>query len=740
MTGGWEARTASRAAMLVTATSLAILTSCGGGSIGSDANSGVNKTYLSVDASDADGDSLSYQWRVTGGTVDNKNDKQTAWTMPDGPGLHFAYVVISDGRGGWAEQQYAVSSDTLGTTALVPTPINRAAPAVVDVSGSQMRLRFSSADATLFTPPAGGAPQARVVYLPDVTVRVSETATGTVVFAGQTDLHGDVDLPKLVAGTGYSIACATQPTSPLVACGTFTASTDATLRSVVPALTGSRNLRLFGHISLADGGICGHENAYFSISTAATVQLRAADGSAIGQPVRVNTFGDYKVDAAVPVTGPLELDVRCEGYAATLDVPPSPNPAGYVSATPVELSHVIPNSSPVVVKMVANGADGNVRGRMILPGRGTGSGVFPGPDHFLTYKGIDTKLSACLYYRALGAVADCDAQGNMVAPISLDDWRRKNGFGTAADVSATYVNKRDLNLVRLMVATRSANGIAFVVCNAPGPDGQSQQEVDDNIRTALNDEKRVACVAMEYSVVAGANGGLPITQFYTFGPTGALLASINLDGRGEKYMPGSCVACHGGSTYNGRFPEQAAASPNLGSRFLPFDTGNYLLSSDAALTEAAQSESFYQLNQLVRATEPDDTTATSQLIQGWYASGAHVLDKNYVAPAWQAADALPATAGAATFYHDVIGTSCRTCHASLGVRFNWDAIVLSPARASLQVCGGTPDVALNASMPNALISNDLLRNRVQADAALASLMTQFLGCSAPVPDPVYPKR
>jgi mono/diheme cytochrome c family protein len=736
MTWSCVATRAKRAVAMTSAAALAALASCGGGSTGTDAASGVNKTYLSVDATDADGDALQYQWRVTGGTIDNRNDSQTVWTMPDGPGLHFAYVSISDGKGGWVEQQYAVSSDTLGTTAATPAPITRVAPATVEIAGSQNRLRFSSADATQFQPPDASAPQLRTIFLPDVTVSVVSNSTGNAVFAGLTDVGGDLDLPQLATGS-YTVLCATQPDVPLNTCGNFFVRTDATIEPIALVLPPSQNLRLFGHIALADGGVCGYEDAYFSIQSAATVQLQQADGTALGRPVRVNRFGDYAIDAAVPALGALNLQLVCEAYAVTLAVPASSNPAGYISDTPVELSYTIPNSRPVVVKMVANGGDGNVRGRMIVPGQGTGSNTDPGPAHFLTYKGRDTKLSACLYYRALGAVADCDAQGNMISPISLDDWMSKNGFGTAADVAATYINRRDLNLVRRMTATSSANGVAFVVCNAPGPDGQSQQEIDDDINVALGDLQRVACVAMEYSVIAGANGGQPLTQFYTFGPTGDLLASINLDGRGEKFMPGSCVACHGGSTYNGRFPELATASPNLGSRFLPFDTGNYLFSSNATLSESAQSESFYQLNQLVAQTELSASSPASTLIAGWYANG-HVLDKTYVPPAWQNAEA--SKPGASMFYTAVVGASCRTCHVALGPNFDWDSTVLSPGRVQPQFCGGTPDIARNATMPNALITSDALVARVNGDAQLAALVTQFLGCTAAAPDPIYPKR
>lgn len=720
--------------------SVTALSSCGGGSTGNSRDSGLDKTFLSVEASDADGDALQYQWRVTAGSIDNRNARETVWTMPAGPGIHFAYVAISDGRGGWAEQQYAVSTDLIDPTLPVRTPVSHAAPAVVDIDGSTNRLRFFSADSTRFQPAGAGAPQARTVYLTDVQVQLVDEGSGATVFGGITDLSGELDLPKLANGTSYNVRCAVHSGSPLQDCGSFTATRDATVRSVVPALTSALNLRLFGHVALADGAVCGHENAFFSIRSAATVQLQLADGTAVGTPVRVNRFGDYEVSAAVPVKGALKLALQCEGYAATLDVPASSNPAGYLGSVPVELSHVVPNTGPQVVKMVANGPDGNVRGRMIVPGQGTGSNAFAGADHYLTYKGGDTRLSACLYYRALGAVQDCDAQGNPSAPISFTDWKTLNGFGTVADVSANFVNQRDLNLLRRMVATRTpSGGVAFYVCNAPGPDSKAQNEVDQVMKDALANRNLVACVAMEYTTVTGANGGQPFTKFFTFAPDGTLLLSINLDGRGEKFMPGSCVACHGGTTYNGRFPEQQTASPFLGARFLPFDTGNYLFASDAALSEAAQSEAFYQLNQLVLATESDPASATSQLIAGWYASG-HVLDKAYVPPVWQAADAAPATAGAARFYREVIGISCRTCHVSLGAKFDWDSIVLTPARARTQFCGGTPDVAINATMPNALISRDRLFDQVASDNALAALVTQFLGCSAPLPDPVYAKR
>jgi mono/diheme cytochrome c family protein len=764
----WHCRpTAKRLLAILTLMAVVSVTGCGGkgsggeggggsssgfgGSTGSVANSGPTKTSLRVEAFDADGDALQYQWRVTGGSVENRNARETVWTLPDGPGLHFAYVVISDGKGGYIEQQYAVSSDGTGVAAPARQPVSYTASVISDFSGTPVRLRFESPDATNFVPSGGGAAVRRTVYLPDVQVQV--VSGGAAVFSGVSDLSGEISLPKLDAGRSYDIKCATTQGVILDTCRSgFSPGTVASVVPVSPLLSEARNLRLYGHVALADGNICGMHNEFFGMQSAATVQLLQADGASLGPAVRINRFGDYALDAAVAVQARLKLRVQCESYTATLDVP-APAASGYVSGAPVEVSHQIPNTRPQVTKLLANGMDGNVRGDTVeleLPG--AQSKTLPHPDHFLTYKGRDTKLSACMYYRSLGAAGDCDAQGNMVAPISFDDWKRRHRFAPFAasntEVAANYINRWDLNLVRRMVATSTApDSLAFYVCNHPGPDGSTQKEIDQVLETGLKGENEVACVAMEWSVTPGVNGGVPFTKFLTFAPDGSLLPSINLDGRGEKYMPGACIACHGGTQYNGRFPDKGNPSPMLGSRFLPFDTGNYLFSSRPDLTEQAQTDALYLLNQMVRTTEKTDAAVpnspTTRLIDGWYAGG-KTLDKNFLPPKWRVDESQAATAGAARFYREVIGTSCRTCHTALSSpRFDWDSLgpaSFRSARVELHVCGGTADLARNASMPNALVTRNNMSARAQVDPGIAALMRTYFGCDAPQPDPAYPQR
>lgn len=714
---------------------------CGGGGTGNERDSGVNKTTLHVAASDSERDGLHYQWRVTAGTIQNLDTDRTVWTLPDGPGLHFAYVLVSDGRGGYAEQQYAVSTDALETAPPERAPLTLEPPSTFDPEGVAIRLRFHAAAATAFATPTSDTAQIRNVYLPDMAVQVVDSADPTViVFAGTTDLQGEVHLPKLAPDKSYAVQCASSTGGVLAPCfDGLRPSPEAKVHEIRPPGDANRNLRLFGHVALSDGSGCGYQNAFFGTKSAATVQLQLPDGSALASPVRINRYGDYFIDAAVGLDDPVKLRIQCESHVQVLDVP---LPTSGYTGQPIELSYAIPNTPPRIAKVVASGPEGSVRGRMVVPEVGAQSTAMAGFDRFLDYKGLDTRKSACQYYRSLGFAKGCDDADNPADAISFADWLRRNGFppyGTNEEITATYVNRRDLNLVRRMVAVRTGpESFAFHVCNAPGPETASQAEIDEVIDAAMHGERRIACVAMEWSSQPGVNGGKPFTKFLTFGPDGRLLPSVNLDGRGEKFMPGACIACHGGPNYGAKFPEKGNPSPLLGARFLPFDTGNYAFSTRSSLTEAAQSKALHQLNEYVALTEGGAKTAptpTQSLISAWYADGTTTLNKQYVPPAWQQS----ATPGAARFYREVIGTSCRTCHTALGPGFDWDSTVLSASPVvKTHVCGGGPDLARNATMPNALATFDRLQEAVRLDPALAELMKTFLGCAQPAPDPAYP--
>ena len=57
------------------------------------------ETQISCEASDADGDSLTYQWSADGGTIKGEGNSIT-WVAPDTAGNYNIEVTVTDGKGG----------------------------------------------------------------------------------------------------------------------------------------------------------------------------------------------------------------------------------------------------------------------------------------------------------------------------------------------------------------------------------------------------------------------------------------------------------------------------------------------------------------------------------------------------------------------------------------------------------------------------------------------------------------
>ncbi|NOU22508.1 MAG: carboxypeptidase regulatory-like domain-containing protein [Methyloglobulus sp.] len=300
---------------------------------------------------------------------------------------------------------------------------------------------------------------------------------------------------------------------------------------------------------------------------------------------------------------------------------------------------------------------------------------FPEADRFLSYRGIDTRKSACEYYKALHAVVACNANGNPIGPtLTFTQWLTRNDIGAPngpakpGEIKAAFRNVADLNLVRNHHARKvNANRISYYVCNHGLATG------------ALPIGNLVACVAMEYSIINGVNNNKPFVQFYTFGPTGKLYLSVNLDTRGEKFMPGTCVVCHGGDNYFHHFPDKGVSSrdANIGAYMLPFDLDNFEFDSSPQFTKAAQQNAVRKLNLLIKQTAP--TQVAKQLINGWYPGGVGLQKIDFVPPGWDETldTSLPALSRGDTFntsdlYLKVVKNSCRGCHVAMGTKLGLD--------------------------------------------------------------------
>jgi hypothetical protein len=196
---------------------------------------------------------------------------------------------------------------------------------------------------------------------------------------------------------------------------------------------------------------------------------------------------------------------------------------------------------------------------------------------------------------------------------------------------------------------------------------------------------------MEYSKYPQtANGAPRFTKFYVFDKDGHLVNRAELDNRGDKYVPGLCIVCHGGTVPG----DINAATPpgNTESRFIPFDLKSFDSSPvhtagfPAMLPRNVQEESFRKMNEGIYLLSPA-TDAQKSLIEGWYSNVSNVGDTQgddqaHIPFNWN-------TAADASFYYDVIRPSCRGCHASRTSDLDFNAPTTFPgAQAKGAVCDG----------------------------------------------------
>ncbi len=333
----------------------------------------------------------------------------------------------------------------------------------------------------------------------------------------------------------------------------------------------------------------------------------------------------------------------------------------------------------------------------------------------------DNAQTASLYYATIDPTA---------SKTDLASWLTLNGFDPAAAdygasakpasiYHATYTNNYDLGFGRDMYL--SVGPCDVDVTNMPLQQQISHCDVASvvvnylSVEAAIKRINPINAVAMEYT---GPKPGVGprFVKFYTFAPdtrTGRFLrvTSVDLDHRGQKYMPAACTVCHGGqpnqikdvltagkylSTPNFPPPDgPSGVDGDVNASFLPWDLDSFLYSDtdpgfsnkpqDAAIkaqyTRAKQEPQFKLLNSgtyltLSRATNPAEQfrfVVLQELLEGWYAqngSGAGLpgsFNGAFVPPGWQEANngnpkTTATSTGSAAIYTDVYMRNCRTCH------------------------------------------------------------------------------
>ncbi|BFM12186.1 hypothetical protein R50072_23390 [Simiduia litorea] len=302
-------------------------------------------------------------------------------------------------------------------------------------------------------------------------------------------------------------------------------------------------------------------------------------------------------------------------------------------------------------------------------------------DRLLAELGLENAISANNYYALL------DPSGQF---SSFSQWSTYAGFtdadGKAIDdpniTHALYLNNYDLGFGRDMWLRKDGMGNVYsYVTNYP------------TVEAGLDGRQDFAIVAMEYSDNPDINGAnAKIVKFYAFVPderTGDYIrsASMNFDGRGEKFLPGVCTACHQSYQEGSQFTDVAQA--DLDATFMPWDLDSLLFASaeNPALVEStldaskftadtlkkysreSQEDALRNLNLGALATYKDNPVrhaAAIQLIHGWYGDETQELavdqlpdnnfNGNYIQPGWEAEPEL---------YHQSFARNCRICHVQL---------------------------------------------------------------------------
>ena len=317
----------------------------------------------------------------------------------------------------------------------------------------------------------------------------------------------------------------------------------------------------------------------------------------------------------------------------------------------------------------------------------------------------DTRASAVAYYRTIDDAAAHAAKATLSGwlaqagfPSGSTDWgaMREALRRSTTGAHAVYLNNFDLGFGRDMYARLGA-------CDdgtTPASLSDAEQGACDvysvvinygSLEAAARNLQPIVAVAMEHTLAPGS-GARRITKFYTYAPDRQgdfrRVLSIDLDGRGEKFLPGACTVCHGGTPrgLDASDPSRYGNRADVGAAFLPWDLDSLLYSDTdpsfssardpdfpeserelaAKFTREAQESELKKLNHLAYLTYDDGRRypLMRELLEGWY-GGAGLpsasFDGGHVPQGWSTATAgNPADSD--TIYLEVFARNCRSCH------------------------------------------------------------------------------
>jgi hypothetical protein len=249
---------------------------------------------------------------------------------------------------------------------------------------------------------------------------------------------------------------------------------------------------------------------------------------------------------------------------------------------------------------------------------------------------LESKASTQSYYNTIDPNKNADTLSKWLVYAEFADQNSDGSISIKSQAEAgidfegsdfahaKYTNNYDLGFGRDMYVRVAEDGSVYsYVVNYP------------TLEAAIKKINPLATVVMEYSPPAQ---GVPSTKpadykfvkFYTYIPdeTGQQIrvTDFDFDGRGQKYMPGVCAACHGGTPSNietalevpGVYPELG----DINATFLPWDLESFLFSdTDPSILALEDIEA--DLNNLTysRANQEEQFRKMNQAVYHIYKSG-----------------------------------------------------------------------------------------------------------------------
>src|SRR5512146_3101854 len=313
-----------------------------------------------------------------------------------------------------------------------------------------------------------------------------------------------------------------------------------------------------------------------------------------------------------------------------------------------------------------------------------------GPNSFLLFPNPQKQADGTL---ETNSIAYADAYYRAIDPNGTRDtfakWKAANGFetGTGNEVTVVFGDKRDLGYGRRMTVRQNADGtVAAYVQNYVIQAGPGYTYSAANLDAAIQRDDRwiVGISAIEFS--PGPGGGVSFAKFYNFGSDGERQLLVDVDGRGDKAMPGPCITCHGGrgdpltpaADGTPLFAKvESAPSGHRGDtlgHMPPLEPDAFDFSTRPGFTRAEQEAAIKAINRMIlctypiasASTAPEDACRRATHSGEWGGTAAQIIKSGYggdgLPNATFSGDAIPAGwTGHEALYRDVVVPSCREC-------------------------------------------------------------------------------